>query len=457
MTNDTIAAVSTAPGEAGISVVRVSGPLALEIADRTFRSSGSAPSSRAANTFLHGFIHHASFGMTDLDVDEVILLIYRAPHSYTREDVVEIQGHGGSTASRRILRTILEAGARMAEPGEFTRRAFLSGRIDLLQAEAVMDLIRAKSERAATAALEQLDGRLSDCITEVYDRLLLIAADIEATLDFVENELPAAALCEIEDRLAFVRESMTSLLQGWEEGHLLREGAVVVISGSPNVGKSTLMNRLLGTNRAIVTDVPGTTRDTLEEQIVLAGIPIRLVDTAGLRNSDCHIEKEGMRRAHLSIRKADVNLCVFDASTRLSVDEISALETYDIATSIIVLNKTDLGSKLTEADFLGFRVLPCSLIDGGTEAIQQAILSQLGIAPAPPPHAVISERHRLLVQTSLNELEEALAVLRAGRDEEVALAAASLRAALESLGELTGRTYTNDLLDNIFSRFCVGK
>lgn len=457
MTNETIVAVSTAPGEAGISIVRVSGSMALNIADKICRTNGPIPSKRAANTFLHGFIHHEKSESEKYDVDEIILLIYKAPNSYTREDVIEIQGHGGRTASQRILRTVLEAGARMAEPGEFTRRAFLSGRLDLLQAEAVMDIIRAKSDRAATAAIEQLEGRLSRRVTKTYEDLISVAADIEATLDFGENELPTSTLPELTKQLKKAKSDLQELLDSWEEGHLLREGALVVISGSPNVGKSTLMNSLVGTNRAIVTDTPGTTRDTIEEQIIMDGIPVRLVDTAGLRDSECNIEKEGMRRAHLSIKDADINLCVFDQSASLSKSEKEVLAAIPQNKTIIILNKEELGKTLTQSDFAGFTVLSCSLIKGTAGSIQKAILSKLGIASAPPPHAVISERHRNLIQNAQNELNDAIGVLKLDREEQAVLAAVSLRASLEFLGELTGRIYTNDLLDNVFDKFCIGK
>jgi tRNA modification GTPase len=458
-TTDTIAAITTAPGEAGIAVIRVSGKEALAIADAVFRGSGEAPSARSANTFVHGYVHPPKQSESDAaDIDEVILLTYRAPHSYTREDVVEFQGHGGATSARRILRTLLDAGARLAEPGEFTRRAFLSGRIDLLQAEAVMDLIRARSDRAAVAAVEQLEGSLSRSFTDVYDRLIAVAADLEATLDFGEDELPAATMATLRNQLDAVKADLEELVATWDEGHLLREGATVVISGRPNVGKSTLLNALLGADRAIVTHQPGTTRDVLEEQLVLDGIPLRLIDTAGLRNADCDIEQEGIRRAHSQITSADINLCVIDGSETISDSERKHISVRDAEGCIVVMNKCDLGRRATDADFPELTTITCSLRDGvGVEELRQAISDKIGVTQSAPSHATISERHRLIVQCALNELNDVSRLLASDQDEFAVVAAGMIRTALEQLGEVTGRTYHAELLDNVFDRFCVGK
>ena len=464
MNMDTIAAITTAPGEAGISVVRVSGTEALKIADSVFRCSGKPPSERAGNSFVHGFVKapqtsYCEIHNSEHDIDEAILLIYRAPHSYTREDVVELQGHGGSVSAKRILRAILNAGARMAEPGEFTRRAFISGRIDLLQAEAVMDLIKSRSDRAASAALEQLEGSLSSSFTKIYDDLLNVASDLEATLDFGENELPAATFEAIKDKTEEIRSELWQLLKGWDEGHLLREGALVVISGSPNVGKSTMLNALLGSERAIVTHVAGTTRDTLEEQLVLDGIPIRVVDTAGLRNSACDIEQEGIRRAHEKIDHADINLFVVDGSQPLTDHERTRLSLLDPQQSIVVINKVDLGSEIRESDIEGLTTVSCAVRDNiGLDDLREAIVNKLGISiRSATPHAAISERHRIIIQRVYQEISEILPMLADNREELSVMAASSVRTALEGLGEVTGRNYHAELLDNIFGRFCVGK
>ena len=451
--NDTIVAIATASGESAIAVVRVAGPESLGIADRIFSCKGPPPSLRVANTFVHGQI------VTDGTVaDEVILLIYRAPHSYTREDSVEIQGHGGSAAAKRILRAVLEAGARPAEPGEFTRRAFLSGRLDLLQAEAVMDLIGARSDRAAAAALEQLGGSLSRSFNESYDAVLAVAAELEATLDFSEDDLPASIMDGIVLRLRSGESLLKDLLATWDEGHLLREGARVVISGKPNVGKSTMLNALLGMDRSIVTHIPGTTRDVIEEEMVIDGYAVRIVDTAGLRETDCQIEGEGVRRAKKAVRQADVVLYIIDGSVDMDKDDVDQLQRIPAHKTIIVVNKIELGITVDLSTVItNPSVVHASLIRSqGLDGISKAIVTKLGADGAVQPHAVISERHRRLVVSALKDVTEA-ALLLDRKAAEPALSASRLRSALESLGEATGRVYHEELLNNVFSRFCIGK
>lgn len=451
--NDTIAAIATAAGESAIAVVRVAGPESLAIADRIFSCRGGPPSQRAGNTFVHGWI--ATNGTV---ADEVILLIYRAPQSYTREDSVEIQGHGGTTAAKRILRAVLDAGARPANPGEFTQRAFLSGRLDLIQAEAVMDLIVARSDRAAIVALEQLEGGLSRLFNASYDAILSIAAELEATLDFSEDELPSSIMDGIVDRLRAAEQSLKVLLATWEEGHLLREGASVVISGKPNVGKSTLLNALLGIDRAIVTHIPGTTRDVIEEEVVIDGYRVRLMDTAGLRATDCQIEEEGIRRARKAIQKADVVLYLIEGSSELDADDEAQLKEIPPRKGIIVISKIDRGSNVNISSLeTKWSVVSVSVVRReGLAEVRKAILDKLGADRSIQPHAVISERHRRLVLSALKDVTEA-GLLLERQSPEPALSASRLRLALESLGEATGRIYHDELLNNVFSRFCVGK
>ena len=391
-------------------------------------------------------------------MDEVILLVYRAPHSYTREDVVEIQGHGGRVSAKRILRAVLDAGARPAEPGEFTKRAFLNGRIDLLQAEAVADLITAQSDRAAASAIEQMEGRLSVVIADLYDGMLDVAVDLEATLDFPEEELPPETLAAVTERCRKVIRELQAVLATWEEGHLLREGALVVIAGKPNVGKSTLLNTLLGKDRAIVTDVPGTTRDTLEERFVIEGIPVRLVDTAGLRRSECEVEKHGIRRAHESVEKADIVVYVIDSSQPIDPEDVDKVHEMGAERCIVVLNKTDLGVAVDPRAFSAAPAILCSLLKGdGIAEVRSAIARRLACPENDQPHAVISERHRAMLQDAGDKATETLRLLEANRDDMVAVAATSIRSALDSLGSLTGRQYSNEVLSNIFRRFCIGK
>lgn len=459
---DTIAAIATAPGEAGIAIVRISGADALPIADKIFGGTGSPPSRQSPGTFQHGRVcapRSVSPSANGHALDEVILLVYHAPRSYTCEDIVEIQGHGGRAAAGRVLQSVLDAGARLAEPGEFTRRAFLNGRLDLLQAEAVLDLIQSRSNRAAAAAMEQMDGRLSVLFNMVYDSSLEIAADLESTLDFSHEELPPTVLPDIRRRIQRVQEQMRELLATWAEGHLLREGALVVIAGKTNVGKSTLMNALLRSNRAIVSDIPGTTRDTLEEGMLIDGIPIRLVDTAGLRITECPIEQEGIERAQSYIERADILIYLVDASQPFDSWDREQLERLDSSSAVILLNKTDLGVKVDEKDLnFGVPSLSCSLLSGELPAgVIDTIRSRLAECTSPDPHAVISERHRRILLESSERISEALSLTESGDEERAVLAATTLRDALEILGRATGRHYHSELLDSIFSRFCVGK
>ncbi len=453
MDQDTIAAIATAPGEAGIAVIRVSGPTSLAIADSLFVGSSPPPSRRPPFSAVHGRIK----GQTEV-LDEVILLIMRAPHSYTREDVVEIQCHGGNIQVRRILQATLNAGARLADPGEFTQRAFLNGRIDLLQAEAVLDLIRARSDRAASSALEQLEGKLSRLFTIIYNDLLDANADLEATLDFSEDDLPPVVIPDVIKKLITLQGQLAALLETWEEGHLLREGALVVISGKPNVGKSTLLNLLLGKERAIVSATPGTTRDIIEETLILNGIPIRLVDTAGLRTTDCDIENEGVRRARLQMRQADIHLHVMDLSQVFDAEDYGNLLELNSQRSIVVLNKSDLHKQLQLIDYQSFNTIQTCLISGiGLTDIKQAIACKLGSISSQPAHAVISERHRQMIISTQQEIEESLNSLQTKQEDMIVMAAANIRMAAISLGEIIGKQYNSELLKAIFSKFCVGK
>lgn len=453
--NNTIAAIATPPGEGGVGIVRVSGPEVWKIADAVF-SASKKPSQAESGIFLHGRITEAD----GAEIDDALCLIFRAPHSYTGEDTVEIQGHGGAVVLRKILRRCLEAGARMAEPGEFTKRAFLNGKMDLVQAEAVADLIHAQSDRAARAALEQLEGSLSARFNALYDGLVAAEADLETTLDFIEDELPGDVLPGIAEKLAAQTGMLETLLATWDEGRLLREGARVVLMGAPNTGKSTLLNLLLGHDRAIVTAIPGTTRDTLEEGFVLDGIPLRVMDTAGLRETECEIEREGIRRARAHAGTADIAVYLIDSAQPVSREDAEHLKKLDPARTIIVLNKTDVRHSDFRFQVSGFQTVEASLIHGtGLNEIKKAVALKLerGVDMAAPAHAVISERHRNLLVAARTELAAAREKLSGEEDETVALAAEHLRDALESLGQVTGRTWHDELLDNIFSRFCIGK
>jgi len=456
-TEDTIAAIATAPGEGSVAIVRISGPSAMAVCDQVFKCSGAAASERKSGTFVHGTM----VDQQGQHLDEGLALISRGPNSYTGEDVIELQGHGGSINARRILRRCIECGARLAEPGEFTRRAFLNGRMDLLQAEAVADLVNAQSERASAAALEQLEGGLSKKFDHIYDRLIQAAGDLEAALDFPEDELPDTVIPDINSLLLVTYKNILDLVQTWDEGHLLRDGALVVISGRPNVGKSTLLNALLDRDRAIVSNQPGTTRDTIEEDFVLAGIPLRLVDTAGLRNTDDDVERVGIDRTHAARERGDMHLYVLDASAPLPREDLEHLTELADSPCIVVLNKTDLGFKnIDPAKLHNLPTVSTSLTTGiGLEELKALMKEQLGqsIDLTARPHAVISERHRELLMQAAEQLNLGISLLNAEQEDQWVLAVSHLRNSLELLGRATGKVYHDALLDQIFSKFCIGK
>lgn len=450
---DTIAAICTAPGQAGIAVLRISGARAMEIGDRILRCKPRV-SACNAGTFKYAHLLDLEEGKT---LDEVIVLIFKAPHSYTCEDVIEVQSHGGRAVTARLLATALRAGARSANPGEFTQRAFLNGRIDLLQAEAVADLIQAQSQRAVTAATTQLQGALSKTINILYEETLQVQRDVTSILDFSDEEIPEEIVAAAPDRIEALIKKHRALIATRKEGILLREGVDVVITGKPNVGKSSLLNALLGRSRAIVSNTPGTTRDTIEESMILDGILISITDTAGLRNTTCTIEAEGIDRAKSRMHAAHVNIHLCDASRPLNAEEMSLIHALDSEKCLIVFNKKDLG--VISLPALPHRCVTVSLLEeeSATE-VKDALraIIEADTAIKKEPHAVISERHFSLLRNSLKELQAAKNVLLSNIDDWL-LAANHLRDALEDLARLTGRNYHDELLDAIFSHFCLGK
>ncbi len=453
---DTIAAIATAPGEGGVAIIRVSGPDALAVADAVFRCPPPLPSQRRGGTFVFGRV----VDVNGAPIDEALLLLMRAPRSYTREDTVEIQCHGGPVVARNILQRVLGVGARAAEPGEFTKRAFLNGRIDLAQAEAVADLIRARSDRAAAAAIQQLAGSLSNEIVIIYESLIEASANVEATLDFSDQEIPPDVLDPVQGKLRATIAALRDLLGSWNEGHLLRDGATVVIAGKPNVGKSTLLNALLGRDRAIVSHVPGTTRDTIEESLVLDGYPIRLVDTAGIRETNCAVEQEGIRRANSELASADVCLYVVDASVGPDDEDRRFMACVQESKLIVVLNKVDLAgapNKDISTICSLSTVYTSSKIGIGLSELRDAIVRKLsGGLTHSAHHALISTRHRALIEEAL---QSTLAAAERLEQERGALdiAALQLRDATEAVGRIIGKSYHDELLDSIFGKFCIGK
>jgi len=436
LADDTIAALSTPPGEGALAVVRMSGPAALTIAGRVFR--GGAPTHRMA---VLGRIVDAE-GI----VDEVVLTAYHGPASYTGEDVVEISGHGGVLVSARVLRAVLQAGARAAGPGEFTQRAFLNGKMDLTQAEAVMDLIRAQTPLAARAAAEQLAGRIGAEILAIREAILDVVAHVEAHIDFPDEDIDPDTGAALLARIGATREHIARLLATANEGRILREGVRLAICGRPNAGKSSLLNRLAGYERAIVSPTPGTTRDTIEEVLNLRGIPFRVIDTAGLRETPDAIEREGVRRAREAVAAADVVLRVVDATEADALDDPAAAEN-----EIVVFNKCDLASEIQNP-------LAVSCVTGaGIDALVDALAARVRNEPAPARDslAAVNARHQACLFRAEGALEEAATKLAAGEAPE--FVALDLRVALDAAGEVVGVVDTDDILGRIFGSFCIGK
>lgn len=454
--NDTICALATAVGVGAISILRLSGENSLRICDRIFLCNGKKPSERASHTMVHGQISDSQ----GAKVDEALLLIMRSPKSYTGEEVAEIQCHGGRAVARRVLQVCLAAGCRSAAPGEFTRRAFLNGRLDLVQAEAVQDLIRAETDRAAAAALDQLEGGLSRRIQEISNPILHALSLLEASLDFPDDELPPISIDTIRASLKKAQGALSETLAGWQEGHILREGIRVVIQGPPNVGKSSLFNQLVGHERVIVSEYPGTTRDTIEESLYLNGYLVRLTDTAGLREAECAIEKEGVLRSLQHGKKADLVLFTVDGSLPAPPGLQKELKKLDPDRSLILCNKADLPHRIELGSDTSISSIFVSARTGeGMDTLRKCILDKvLRYMPSGfETGAVISERHRKILQQVSDPVEESMNLLTTDDQTQWVLAASKLRIALQDLGEVTGENYREDLLDQIFSSFCIGK
>lgn len=455
ITDTTIAALATAPGPAGVAIVRISGPASWEVAARVACLPPHVPDWQAAvGRCLHVRMVHPD---NDAPLDDGLLLVFQAPHSFTGEALVELQGHGGGVAARRLLDAALAAGAVPAAPGEFTRRAFLNGKLDLTQAEAVLDLIQARTDRAAQAARARLDGSLGNEIHCLYDKLTGICADVEALLDFDEGEVPGEFTASAGERLTPLLQQVHHLAGSWHMGHLLREGALVVISGRPNAGKSSLLNVLLGRERAIVAETPGTTRDAIEESLVIDGVAVRLVDTAGLRETNCVIEAEGVARARALVAQADLNLHLLDGSRQMDADDQRWLAGLAPQRTLLAINKDDLPRLLDTAALAGWEHVAISARQGnGLDGLRRALSRRLGLNSATPMGAEVSTRHRHELERAASALCEGRELLAAG-PEGLVLAAQQLRSAAEALGRIIGRVWSDDLLDAIFSRFCVGK
>jgi tRNA modification GTPase len=459
--DDTIAAIATPLGEGGLAVVRISGARALDIADKSFSPVGKnslKPSAAATHTIQYGKIIRGGNV-----VDEVLLAVLRAPRTFTREDTVEISCHGGILPAKLVLDTLLANGARPAEPGEFTRRAFLNGRIDLAQAEAVADLIHSRTELALAAANEQLAGKLSQRINRLRDDLMHTLAHVEAHIDFPDEDIAPDTKAQLLRRLENGVELMDELLRTANEGQILRRGIRAAIVGRPNVGKSSLLNQLLGKDRAIVSPVPGTTRDTIEETANIRGLPVVFIDTAGLREARDEIEREGIRRSRESLASAEFILHVLDASEPLTEADEKYLAEFAGKKRILVRNKTDLPVKLNLPQDSRFtirdsRVVDVSCLSGqGIEALKDAIkeLVWSGEINAGMLQVMINSRHQDALNRACAATRQTIDALRG--DVTLELVAMDLHIAVNAVGEIVGKTATEDLLDSIFSQFCIGK
>jgi len=457
---DTIAAISTAPGEGAIGIVRLSGSRSLDIVSSIFRSKGDKDIKKVKSHTIHyGYIYDPESG---LNIDEVLVTVMRAPHTYTREDIVEINCHGGPIPLKRILELVLRMGARIAEPGEFTKRAFLNGRIDFLQAEAVIDIIRAKTELSLNTAMRQLEGGLSQKINEIKNILLNLMALLEVCIDFPEEDVEPPSYEYIIEEIQKAIYLSEKLIKTAEAGKILREGLKVAIVGKPNVGKSSLLNALLREGRAIVTEIPGTTRDVIEEYININGIPIKIIDTAGIRETFDLVEKIGVEKTKEVLDKADLILLVIDASTALSDQDRYIFSLVKGKNVIVLLNKIDLPVMVTadeiKKDVDVSRVLKISIKEGiGIDALEDYIWEYVyeeGISSREDV-LVTNVRHKNSLVKAVESLKKAYDTAKDGLPFD--FITIDLKDALNNLGEITGEALKEDIIDKLFENFCIGK
>ncbi|MBX9012831.1 tRNA uridine-5-carboxymethylaminomethyl(34) synthesis GTPase MnmE [Ligilactobacillus murinus] len=455
---DTIAAIATPPGEGAISIVRLSGDDAVTLADQVFK--GKDLTKVSSHTINYG---HFIDPKTREIIDEVMVSVLRAPKTFTREDTVEINCHGGIVPTNKILQVLLTNGARLAEPGEFTKRAFLHGRIDLAQAESVMDLIRAKTDRSMKAALNQLDGELSQLIRNLRQEILDVLAQVEVNIDYPEyDDVEEMTSKLLREKALDVCAKIEQLLVTARQGKILREGLATALVGRPNVGKSSLLNHLLHEDKAIVTDIAGTTRDVIEEYVNVLGVPLKLVDTAGIRETDDRVEKIGVERSRQALDRSDLVILLLNASEPLTTEDIELLQLTQDKKRIIVLNKMDLEPKLDLNELYQYvdkaEVLKTSVLKNeGIRELEEHIATLFygGIENSQTTVLVTNARHIALLEQAKAALEAVLT----GLDQElpVDLVQIDMTRAWELLGEITGDSYQDELLDQLFSQFCLGK
>ena len=443
----TIAAIATPLAPGAIGIVRISGPASLKIADAVYQGKPPLPSQRPGNTFVHCFIKSSKTGEI---IDEAIMLIFRAPHSYTRQHVVEIQTHGGRIQSRRVLEAVLSAGAEEADPGEFTYRAFMNGRIDLIQAEAVLNLIMARSIESASSALGILSGDVSYEISKSYNILQEILTIIEGHLNLPDDETTGPSLAQADSLLLTAISSLNTILNKISRSALLREGVRVVLCGPINAGKSTIFNQLLGRDRAIVSNIPGTTRDVLEETLILDGIPVILIDTAGLGEVSSPVDLIAQEKTTHQIKEADLILYVIELTSDSQLEKNFP----DTANCIIIKNKIDLAPEKQQPDTENIIHL-CAIKGEGISKLRDMLSRKIAQLMA-PSRLAISDRNVRLLSTALNKCEVAKKYI-AGEEQELIKASIEVKEALQCLGAITGQDAPPDILEGIFNNFCVGK
>ncbi|MGX7163156.1 tRNA uridine-5-carboxymethylaminomethyl(34) synthesis GTPase MnmE [Enterococcus massiliensis] len=457
---DTIAAISTPPGEGAISIVRLSGEDAIKIAGEVYRSGSKHLQDVATHTIHYG---HIVDPQNDQLLDEVMVSVMRAPKTFTREDVVEINCHGGIVVVNQMLQLLLRQGARLAEPGEFTKRAFLNGRVDLSQAEAVMDLIRAKTDKAMNLALNQLDGNLSHLIRALRQEILETLAQVEVNIDYPEyDDVEELTTKLLQEKATQVQGQIQELLVTAQQGKILREGLSTAIIGRPNVGKSSLLNLLLKEEKAIVTDIEGTTRDVIEEYVNVRGVPLKLVDTAGIRETQDQVEKIGVERSKKALKEADLVLLVLNQSEALTKEDRELLTLTQASKRIILLNKTDLPSQLDAAELAKYTesdtILTISVIENtGLDQLEQAIASLFFAGQTGDKDAsyVSNTRHIALLEKASQALGEVSSGIALGMP--VDLVQIDMTRCWDYLGEIVGDSVQDELITQLFSQFCLGK